>query len=60
VEELLGKLSLLPSHSQNTLIQPDVKGIVFSRLFKSDITEGDPIPPWEQDFALRAPLRGFI
>jgi hypothetical protein len=30
VEELLGKIFLLPSQSQNTLIQPNVKGIVLS------------------------------
>ena len=28
-EELLGKIFLLPSHNQNTLIWPNVKGIVF-------------------------------
>jgi hypothetical protein len=30
MEELLGKIFLLPSHNHNTLIQPNVKGIVFS------------------------------
>ena len=30
MEELLGKIFLLPSHNQNTLIQPNVKGIVLS------------------------------
>ena len=29
------------------------------KMFKSDITGGaDPMPPWEQDFVLRAPIRG--
>lgn len=32
MEELLGKIFLLPSHNQNTLIQPNVKGIVFQNL----------------------------
>jgi len=29
------------------------------QVFKSDIRrEGDPMSPWEQDFVLRAPIKG--
>jgi len=32
MEELLGEIFLLPSHNHNTLIEVNVKGIVFQNL----------------------------
>jgi hypothetical protein len=40
MEELLGKIFLLPSHIQNTLIQPNVKGIVFPLSLVYDYVSG--------------------
>ena len=45
MEEPLGKIFLLPSHNHNTLIQPNVKGIVFAcRLSVSKAPKVNQVP----------------